>query len=157
MSRGESGPMSFSVLLIAGLVVALPPPPAQDSTTDREAPETAKPYAPPSASKSVEVGNYYLRRKRYVAALSRFQEAVKTAPYYPPGYLGLGKVYEKIGLKQKALDAYRKYLDTLPSTKEAEEAKEVHEAIARLERDVKTQRGGTRSRPSGTDSSSPPH
>jgi tetratricopeptide (TPR) repeat protein len=159
MSSREPGPMSFSALLIAAVVVAFPAPPApaQDSTTDREAPETAKPYVPPSAPRSVEVGIYYLRRKKYVAALSRFQEAVKTDPYYPPGYLGLGKVYEKIGLKQKALDAYRKYLDTLPSTKEAEEAKEVHEAIARLERDVKTQRRGTRGRPSGSDSSPPSH
>ena len=46
-------------------------------------------------------------------------------------------LYDRIGLKQKALAAYRKYLDLLPSAKEAEEAKDVHHAIARLENDLK--------------------
>jgi tetratricopeptide (TPR) repeat protein len=111
---------------------------AQDDSPTSDAGEAAKPYVPPPAEKSVEVGNYYLRTKKYNAALSRFQEAVKSDPYYPSAYLGLGKVYEKIGLKQKAFAAYQKYLDTLPSTKAAENAKEVHQAMARLERDLKS-------------------
>jgi tetratricopeptide (TPR) repeat protein len=99
--------------------------------------DITKPYEPPAASKSVEIGNFYLRRKRYNAALSRFQEAAATDPYYAPAYLGLGKVYEKIGLKQKALDAYHKYLDGLPSEKQADEAKDVHKAVDRLQRDLR--------------------
>jgi tetratricopeptide (TPR) repeat protein len=95
--------------------------------------DISKPYEPPSASKSVEIGNFYLRRKRYNAALSRFQEAAATDPYYAPAYLGLGRVYEKIGLKEKALSAYHKYLDGLPSEKQADEARDVHKAIDRLE------------------------
>src|SRR5579863_5510867 len=94
-------------------------------------------YTPPGAPKSVEIGNYYFRKKRYRAALSRYEEATQTDPYYAEGYLGLGKSYDKIGLKQKALDAYHKYLDLLPSEKQADEAKKVHEAIARLERSLK--------------------
>src|SRR5579864_1937065 len=97
--------------------------------------DVSKPYQPPSASKSVEIGNFYLRRKRYNAALSRFQEAAVTDPNYAPAYLGLGKVYEKIGLKEKALNAYHKYLDELPSEKQADEATDVHKAIDRLEHD----------------------
>jgi tetratricopeptide (TPR) repeat protein len=93
-------------------------------------------YVTPPAWKSVEIGNFYFRRKRYAGALSRYKEAVKTDPDYAPGYLGLGRVYEKIGLKQKALEAYRKYLDELPSEKQAEEAKDVHKAIERLEREL---------------------
>lgn len=110
---------------------------AQGEENSPEAANASKPYMPPSAPKSVEIGNFYLKRKKMNAALSRFQEAVKTDPSYAPGYLGLGEVYEKIGLKQKALEAYLRYLDTLPSTKQAEEAKEVHKAIARLERGLK--------------------
>jgi tetratricopeptide (TPR) repeat protein len=98
--------------------------------------DITKPYEPPAASKSVEIGNFYLRRKRYNAALSRFQEAAATDSHYAPAYLGLGKVYEKIGLKQKALDAYHKYLDGLPSEKQADEAKDVHKAINRLQHDL---------------------
>jgi tetratricopeptide (TPR) repeat protein len=93
-------------------------------------------YASPSASKSVEIGDFYLRRKKFKAALSRFQEALKTDPYYAPAYRELGKVYEEMGLWQKALDAYRKYLDELPSAQDAREAKSIHKAIARLEREI---------------------
>ena len=120
---------------------------AQDERASPARPESdeeTKPYTPPSASKSVTVGDYYLKKKKYNAALSRYQEAVTTDPNYPPAYLGLGKVYEKIGLKQKALQAYQKYLDALPSEKEADEAKQVHRAIDRLERALKKKPGFSR-------------
>ena len=103
-------------------------------------------YSPP-AWKSVEVGNYYLKRNRLPAALSRFQEAVKTDPYYAEGYLGLGKVYDKIGLRQKALANYQKYLDLLPSTKDALEAKEVHKAIDRLQRGLRSRKRAKDTKP----------
>ena len=93
-------------------------------------------YASPSAAKSVEIGDFYLRRKKYKAALSRFQEALKTDPHYPPAYRELGKVYERMGSWQKSLDAYRKYLDELPSAQEAREAKSIHKAIARLKKEI---------------------
>ncbi len=110
---------------------------AQDEDPLPEARSETKPYVPPPAWKSVEIANYYLKTKKYRAALSRYQEAAQNDPYYAPAYLGLGKVYEKIGLKRKALEAYRKYLDTLPSAKDAEDAKDAHQAIARLERQLK--------------------
>jgi tetratricopeptide (TPR) repeat protein len=93
-------------------------------------------YVNPGPAKSVEIGNYYLRKKKLAAALSRFREAVKTDPHYAPAYLGLGKVYERMRLKQKALEAYQRYLDELPSLKDAQEARDVHEAIARLQKEV---------------------
>ena len=73
-----------------------------------------------------------MRRKDYRGALSRFEEAAQTDPNYAPAYLGLGKVYEKTGARRKALDAYQRYLDLLPSDKDAEGAKEVHRAMERL-------------------------
>lgn len=105
-------------------------------------------YTPPGVLKSVEIGNYYLKKKKYDAALSRFQEAVHEDSTYAPAYLGLGKVYEKIGLKQKALDAYKKYLDALPSQKDALNAKDAQHAVARLEEETKTRRPQNRSRSS---------
>lgn len=131
----------FRPLLLCLIVGALSPPAicaqeikrAPAPQVDPEAEEEPKPLVTPPAWKSVEIGNFYLRRKRYRAALSRFQEAAKTDPYNPQACLGMGKVYERLGLKQKALENYRKYLDLLPSAKEAEEAKEVQKAVARLE------------------------
>jgi tetratricopeptide (TPR) repeat protein len=95
------------------------------------------PYVPPSAAKSVEIANFYFRTKKYNAALGRYEEAVTTDPYCAAGFLGLGKTYEKLGLKHKALTAYQKYLDLLPSAKQAEEAKSVHQAIERLEKNLR--------------------
>lgn len=111
---------------------------AQDEPLpDRSAPSSeAHKYEPPSASRSVEVGDYYLRRKNYRGALSRYQEAAATDPFYAPAFLGLGRCYEKMGLRQKALDAYKKYLDELPSQKQALNAKDVQRAVERLERQV---------------------
>lgn len=101
-------------------------------------------YTPPAAKKSVEIGDYYFRRKEYKAALSRYQEAIKTDPYYPRAFLGLGKVYDKTGEKQKALDSYLKYLDLLPSEKNALDARDVQRAVARLKTELKE--GATPSR-----------
>lgn len=114
--------------------------PASAPVIDPDAPKysTEKIYVPPGAVKSVEIGNFYLRRKKYNGALSRFKEAVAEDSGYAPAYLGLGKVYEHIGLKQKAMDAYKQYLDALPSEKDALEAKDVQRAVARLEQQLKS-------------------
>ena len=133
--------LEVCLLLTLGMVcTAQPVAPGQEQRQQEEKPPTEpreeKPqaYVPPSAATSVEIGNFYFRTKKYNAALGRFEEAVTTDPYYADGYLGLGKTYERVGLKHKALAAYRKYLDLLPSEKQAEEAKSVHRAIARLEK-----------------------
>lgn len=122
-------------VLLALTACAWTVPAARAQEQDSES-QQAPVYVTPPAWKSVEIGDFYFRRKKYAGALSRYKEAVKTDPDYAPGYLGLGKVYEKIGLKQKALEAYRKYLAALPSAKQAEEAKDVHKAIARLKKQV---------------------
>ena len=149
-------PRLLSFLIFAGLMSILTPAPgrAQSDKTEpapasrtKPAPEvdpdaptysTEKKYVPPGVLKSVEIGNFYLRKKKYKGALSRFQEAIQEDSSYAPAYLGLGKAYENIGLKQKALQAYKKYLDALPSEKSALEAKNAQRAVARLEREVST-------------------
>jgi len=95
-------------------------------------------YQSPGPAKCVEIGRFYLHKGKLAAALSRFKEAIRINPHYAPAYLGLGKVYEKMGLKQKALQSYQQYLDELPSDKEAAEAKDVHRAIERLEQETST-------------------
>ena len=127
-----------SRILTVGVILSLPAPavPGQSQEAPSESSD-AKPYLPPSPKKSVEIGDFYFKRKKYSAALSRYREATEDDPNYAPAYLGLGRVYEKIGLKQKALEAYRKYLDALPSTKQAEEAKDANQAIDRLNREAK--------------------
>ena len=93
-------------------------------------------YVSPGPAKCVEIGNVYLHKGKLKAALSRFQEAVQDNPHYAPAYLGFGKVYERMNQKQKALDAYRQYLDELPSAKAAAEAKDAQRAISRLQKEL---------------------
>jgi tetratricopeptide (TPR) repeat protein len=93
-------------------------------------------YTSPGAAKCVEIGNVYLHKGALKGALSRFQEAVQDDPHYAPAYLGLGKVYERMKEKQKALEAYQRYLDELPTAKEAAEAKDAQRAVARLQKEV---------------------
>lgn len=121
--------------LIVALVLACVPASAQQPAPTRAA-DADPAYVSSGPVKCVEVGDYYFKRKKYAGALSRYEEAVKTDPYYAPGYLGLGKVYEKLGFKQKALANFQKYLDMLPSDKQAAEAKDVHKAIARLDHEL---------------------
>ena len=94
-------------------------------------------YTSPGPAKCVEIGNVYLHKGDLPGALSRFQEAVQDNPHYAPAYLGLGKVYERMKQKRKALDAYRRYLDELPTAKDAENAKDARRAVARLEKELK--------------------
>jgi tetratricopeptide (TPR) repeat protein len=120
-----------AVMLVAGLALA------GSALLAQERPPAAPPdqgftYTPPPAWKSVEIGNFYFRKKNYRGALSRYQEATHTNPDYAPAYLCLGKVYEKMGRRRLALKAYQRYLDELPSARQAAEAKDAHRAIARL-------------------------
>ena len=116
---------------------------AQDKDKDKKEEESPAPetwdrwkYVNPGPAKSVEIGNFYLKKGKLKAALSRFEEASQTNPHYAPAQLGLGKVYERMGHKQKALDAYQHYLDELPSAKDAEDAKDAQSAVARLKRET---------------------
>ena len=93
-------------------------------------------YISPGPAKCVEIGNVYLHKGDLKGALSRFQEAVADNSSYAPAYLGLGKVYERMQQKKKALDAYQRYLAELSSTKKAAEAKEAQRAVARLQKEV---------------------
>lgn len=133
------GFVALSVCLIglAGLAMPLA---GQQTAPERDELEPAFHYVPPSARQSVEIGDFYFRRKKYSGALSRYQEAARDDPYYAQAYLGMGKVYEKMDKKREALASYQKYLDTLPSQKQADEATDAHKAIRHLEHELNRER-----------------
>ena len=112
---------------------------AQDAPAARPPAETTDSvYTNQGPAKSTEIGNFYFKRRRYKAALSRFEEAADTDHNYAPAYLGMGRACEKLGLNQKALESYRKYLEMLPSDKDAENARDVQRAIERLSRGARS-------------------
>ena len=128
----------LAALLLAVAFAASTLPAQRHDRPSRDFERESGGYVTQPAWKSVEVGDFYLKRKSYRAALSRYKEAAKVDPYFPQAYLGMGKVYDRLGLRQKALKNYQKYLALLPSSKQAEEAREVHQAIARLQSKLKS-------------------
>ena len=136
MRRMERFFQALGVVLVATVMAApihsaqvpeKPPKPSYDSDWN---------YVSPGPAKCVEAGNVYLHRGSLQGALSRFQEALRDDPHYPPAYLGLGKVYERMKEKRKALDAYQRYLEELPSARDAAEAKDVRRAVERLKKQL---------------------
>jgi tetratricopeptide (TPR) repeat protein len=124
-------------IVVLGIVVAAPIVRAQVPEKIPSPPiDPDWTYTSPGPAKCVEIGNVYLHKGNLKGALSRFQEAVKDNPHYAPAYLGLGKVYERMKEKQKALDAYERYLDELPTAKDAADAKDAQRAVARLQKQV---------------------
>ena len=88
------------------------PPPPYTEPAPTPAPAPAEPvYDPLRANKSVEIGTFYMKRGNYDAAIERFQDATRFEPKLARPYSLLGEAYEHKGEVDKALAAYRKYLN----------------------------------------------
>jgi tetratricopeptide (TPR) repeat protein len=82
-----------------------------------------KEFDPHKAAKDIEVGEYYLKRKNYRAALDRFNEALLYKPNDGQATLRLAQTQEKLELYALAYRNYQNYLNIAvggPFTKEAE-------------------------------------
>jgi tetratricopeptide (TPR) repeat protein len=87
------------------------------------------PWNPHKAMKSIEVGDYYFKRKNYKAALDRYKEAL----YYKDGdavaSFRLAVCQEKLGEKDEAKKYFEAYLKVQP---EGQYAKDAHASIERM-------------------------
>jgi Tfp pilus assembly protein PilF len=83
------------------------------------------------AAKDVNVGDFYLHKGDYGAAISRLEEAVQLDPRDPKARLLLGESYEKQGNWTDAIKTYRDYLAEFP---DAHDSKKIHKKIAELSR-----------------------
>lgn len=131
MGVGSQVAASLVVLLTAGLIAQEtkrqktppPKPPQQQEEAPPEEDESLKPkefsFNPLEAERDIRIGNYYFKRGRYPAALSRYQEATKWNPNLAEPYLHIGETAEKMKDKKAANQAYRKYLEMAPDSKEA--------------------------------------
>lgn len=82
-----------------------------------------KEFDPHKAAKDIEVGEYYLKRKNYRAALDRFNEALLYKPNDGEATFRLAQTQEKLELYALAYRNYQNYLNVIvegPFTKEAE-------------------------------------
>jgi|ERR1051326_3738488 tetratricopeptide (TPR) repeat protein len=99
------------------------PKPQQQEQEPPEEDESLKPkeypFNPLEAENDVKVGNYYFRKGNYKAALNRFREATRFNPGYAVAYLRMGDAEEKLKDKPAAKEAYAKYLELAPDSKDA--------------------------------------
>jgi tetratricopeptide (TPR) repeat protein len=88
------------------------------------------PYDPHKAAKDIEVGQYYLKRKNYRAALDRFNEALLYKPNDAEAIFHLAQTQEKLELYALAYQNYHSYLTIF---KEGPYVKDTQEAMKRIE------------------------
>ncbi len=83
------------------------------------------------ALKSLEVGDFYFKRKNYRAALERYKEALTYKEGDAVASYKVALCQEKLGDRAEARKYYEQYLKILP---EGPLAKDAHSSLARLEK-----------------------
>ncbi len=86
-------------------------------------------WDPHKAAKSIEVGDFYFRRKNYHAAEDRYREALRYKDNDAIATIRLAVCLEKLGVWDDARAEYESYLKILPHGPQAAEAQR---AIDRL-------------------------
>ncbi len=97
-------------------------------TTDAE---KEKEYSPLLARENLKIGDFYLKRKNYGAAIARYQDAVEYQPNLFEAWESLARAHEKNKEADKAVEAWREYIRKNPDSPKQDEVKE---RIAKLER-----------------------
>src|SRR5580704_5824140 len=86
-------------------------------------------WDPHKAAKSVEVGDFYFRRKNYRAAEDRYREALRYKDNDAVATIRLAVSMEKLGISDDALAKYQSYLKILPHGPQASEAQKAVERL----------------------------
>jgi tetratricopeptide (TPR) repeat protein len=80
-------------------------------------------WDPHKAAKDIEVGDFYLKRKNYKAALDRYHEALQWKPNDAVATFRMGQCLEKLKQPEEAQTHYQEYLKILPNGPLAEDAR----------------------------------
>jgi tetratricopeptide (TPR) repeat protein len=88
------------------------------------------------AEHDVEVGQYYMKKEKYDAAIDRFKDATVLLPDYSPPYRLMGEAYEKKKFLPEALQAYQKYLTLKVAEKDADD---IRKRVTRLQGEIQEQ------------------
>ncbi len=114
-----------SVLLTLPLVRAQDSKPPETPQQVQEPPEednSFKPrtydFNPLKASQSITAGNFYFDKKNYSAAKNRYVDATLYDPGNGEAFQKLGEAQEKLHNFKAALEAYKKFFDMEPTSKE---------------------------------------
>jgi len=76
----------------------------------------AKIYNPMEAEKSVSIGDFYFKKKNYVAAIQRYREALEYQPNRIEAFEALARAYEKKGDIAEAIAVCEGFIEEYPSS-----------------------------------------
>jgi len=83
------------------------------------------------------VGQHYMHKGDFDAAIDRFQDATEAKPGYAIPFRYLGEAQEKKGLKKQAIKSYQRYLDLYPH---AEDAEKIKKKLEKLSKEVENEK-----------------
>ena len=109
---------SFGIFLFAQK--PSPPKPAEPPEEDESltAVETFS-FNPLQATKEITAGNFYAKKGKWLAASRRYERATKWNPGEAVAWHRLGEMREKLKDPKGAKEAYAKFLELAPDSKEA--------------------------------------
>ena len=117
-----SGQQEDSSSSLTGLDKLLPPP-DDDQTGKKRKLAVKEPTHQEAASEDINVGGYYLERKNWKAAYSRFESALILDPENPDVYWGLAEAERQLGDLANARAHYEKVLEYDPDSRHGREAR----------------------------------
>ncbi len=123
----DTAPSSFSgsSSSSAELGRILEPPPDEETRKPRKGKGVEVPEHKETAQEDENVGQYYLDRKNWRAALSRYQSALILDPDNPEVYWGLAESQRHLGDPASAKANYAKVVEYDPDSKHGKEAKKL--------------------------------
>jgi tetratricopeptide (TPR) repeat protein len=83
------------------------------------------------AERDVTIGNFYMKKKNYDAAIQRYLEAIEYKKDSHQAYAGLISAYEKNGEIRNAINACKDFLEKYP---DSPKASEFRNKLAKLEK-----------------------
>jgi tetratricopeptide (TPR) repeat protein len=89
-----------------------------DTAEGKDASETpkVKEHNPALAEQSINIGNFYFKKKNYAAAIERYLEAIEYQSNSIRAFEALARAYEKNGETTKAIGAYKTFIEKNPDS-----------------------------------------
>ena len=91
----------------------------------------AKEPDPKLCEQSISIGDFYYKKKNYAAAIRRYLDAIEYQPDSARAYDALARAYEKQGDLDKAIAAYKQFINKNP---DSPKSPEFRARLAKLEK-----------------------
>jgi tetratricopeptide (TPR) repeat protein len=121
-ASGDDGAVDGFSSSRAGIDSVLPGPDTEPAKKKKSDESIFDRMPKETAQKDIDVGNYYIERKDWRAAASRFQSALVLAPENPDVYWGLAESERHLGKFAEARANYEKVVDYDPDSRHGREA-----------------------------------